>query len=264
MIETIARNLHEADPTRPVITALEDGGRLPSELTALRQWAPSVDIIGINARNEQRLHELPALVHALDSTRPFLVSEFGAREYRDTINGAFPREDNDTRKAASYSRAWNDVIVTNKGSNLGGVAFCWKDRFEGSATWFGITDYRGRRKAAYYALQKAWLGQAHAPAIPRLFLVGPECALETGRQYEFTAVYNGTEAKKTEWHLYREDKIHELGSLKGYGQANKIWISLPDQNARYRLYVYVDDGLGNVATASVPVVPYNGIYNKAL
>lgn len=263
MIETMAQAIHRTDSLRPVVTAMDDGGQLPALLLSCRRWAPSVDIIGINARHEQQLSALPQVLQAFDSTRPFLITEFGPKEYRDAVN-TLAQEDNDIKKAALYTSTWKDVILAHRGSNLGGMAFCWKDRFEGSATWAGITDYQGRRKASYYALQQLWLGRAAAPALPRLFLAGPQYALETGRQYEFTAVYNGGSFKKPEWHLYREDKIGELGTLTASGSDNKIFVSVPEENARYRLYVYIDDGHGNVATASIPIVPYNGIHNKSL
>ncbi|MBS1565079.1 MAG: hypothetical protein JST39_11860, partial [Bacteroidetes bacterium] len=109
-----------------------------------------------------------------------------------------------------------------------------------------------------------WRGQNSLPAIPRLFVAGPACALEKDKPYEFTAVYEGSGYGRPEWHLFREDRIKELHSLKVSAYSNKIWVSLPEQHARYRLYVYLDDGHGNVITSSTPLVPYNGIYNQGL
>ena len=271
MIERMAQSIHRIDPSRPVITALGASRLLPSDLQACRRWAPSVDIIGINAYYEQALDSVPSLMHAYDSTRPYLLSAFGPKGYWDTRytnNTHLPEEDNDGQKAALYARAWNEGIQPNKGYNLGGVAFCWQDRFSGSATWFGITDFRGRRKAAFYALQKAWTHVEAGTARRsfgedgyRLFLVGPAYPLAPGEPYEFTAVYNDSSFKKIEWHLYREDYINEI-SFTPSNKANKVWIKLPSRNGQYRLYAYLYDEKGNVVTASMPVVPYEGNYRE--
>ena len=269
MIERMAQSIHRIDPTRPVMTALADSRQLPLELQACRRWAPSVDIIGINAYYEEALDSIQRLMHTNDSTRPWLFSAFGPKGYWDsryTAQPNLPEEDNDGQKAALYARGWNEGILPGKGYNLGGIAFCWQDRFSGSATWFGMTDFRGRRKAAYYALQKAWTRveagiarRGFSEGGHRLFLVGPAYALAPGEPYAYTAVYYDSSFKKIEWHLYREDYINEI-SFTPSNKANKVWVKLPSQNGQYRLYAYLYDDKGNVVTASIPVVPYQGVY----
>ncbi|HEY4198121.1 MAG TPA: glycosyltransferase [Mucilaginibacter sp.] len=265
MIGRMAQSIHRLDPLRPVMTTLEHSRRLPAELLAYRQAAPSVDVIGINSFYQQQLSALPALMHAFDSTRPYLVAGFGPQGYWDsryTGNVQLPKEENDLQKAGNYASGWNNDILSNKGNNIGGVAFCWRDRFEGSATWFGITDYKGRRKAAYYALQQVWAGKTKtvAPVVPRLFLVGPGFPLGAGQYYAFTAVYDDTVFKNPEWHLYREDCVNELNGILPSGKSNKAWISIPSDNGKYRLYVYLEDKQGNVVSASIPIIPYKGTH----
>ena len=79
-------------------------------------------------------------------------------------------------KATYYAGQWQNYVAKNRGNNVGGIAFTWRDRMEETFTWFGITDYAGRPKPAYYALRQAWTGQ---PALVQPLLVrvvGPDHA----------------------------------------------------------------------------------------
>ncbi|MEM8886793.1 MAG: hypothetical protein AAGD28_02325, partial [Bacteroidota bacterium] len=48
MIERLEKKIHEIDPNRPVMTALEHGKNLAGTLQDFRTLAPSLDMIGVN------------------------------------------------------------------------------------------------------------------------------------------------------------------------------------------------------------------------
>ena len=101
-----------------------------------------------------------SLAATFDPGRAYLVSEFGPDGYwnpaltdQDTDGGL--REATGSANAERYTRRWTQHVEAHRGANVGGFAFCWRDRFEGSKTWFGLIDERDRRKPAYDALQRA-------------------------------------------------------------------------------------------------------------
>ncbi|MBS1564765.1 MAG: cellulose synthase, partial [Bacteroidetes bacterium] len=168
MLEQIARSVHGIDTLHPVMSAVDDVTALPAALALMHNEAPSLDIIGVNIRRTGTADSLSSLMAAIDPGRPWMLSELGAREYQLPGTGTLLTEESDGRKAAYYAGDWQASMAARQSGSLGGIAFCWKDRYDGSATWYGITDYRGRRKPAYYALQRCWRGQNSLPAIPRL------------------------------------------------------------------------------------------------
>jgi cellulose synthase (UDP-forming) len=269
MIESMARLIHTVDDKRPVVASLQYSWLLPGELRNWNNEVPSVDIIGINTAYTQHIDSLPELIKQSGNTRPYLVTSFGANGYWDEKYNSFDmnhnlHELNDDQKAALYSNEWNQQIYPGKGYNLGGVAFCWKDRFDGSATWSGITDFKGRKKSAYYALQQAWTDRPSRITSPGLFLVGPSYPLKPDMNYEFTAVYQNAIFNKVEWHLYRDDYTSCDKYISLTGNHYKTWVSLPPGPASYRLYIYVSDNNGNVVTSSIPLTTYTGVYNHDL
>jgi cellulose synthase (UDP-forming) len=258
MIEQMARRIHALDRNRPVFTSLEHSWQLPGELYSYHQLVPSVDIMSINSYYEQQISRLKTLTHDFDSTRPYLVSEFGPRGYWNPELSAFDKynvlvEDEDKQKGGLYLKEWNEYVSRHRGSNIGGVAYCWRDRMEGTATWFGITDYKQRRKPVYYALQQAWTHKVSPAAGNNVFIVGPDFKLNPGDPYEFRAICNNPAYKAAEWHLYKDETFKEAGKLVPSTKNGAVWIIAPSAPATYRLYVHLSDGKGNVVTASKPV-----------
>jgi len=254
MIENIAQSIHRVDPVHPVITELENSLQLPSELQALRNTAPSVDITGINSFGSRGVEDIAAVVNRYNHGKPYLLTAFGPGHTADSSldKWDFTDEGNDGYKSNFYSSYWKNNNPEKVVGSLGGLAFCWQDNFETTATSWGLTDFKGRKKPSYYALKKAWTGVDASPSIPSLFLVGPDYSLGPELYYTYTAVYDSSAFKKPEWRLLREDRIEETGTLLQADKINKITISVPDYGS-YRLYVYLEDRKGNVTTSSIPV-----------
>lgn len=258
LIELMAERIHQLDPNRPVFTSLEHSRQLAGELMAYNRLAPSVDVIGINSYYTQQISKLQKITAQFNPDRPYLISEFGPSGYWDPEYSLLDKnnlliEESDGQKAALYTHEWHDYVRKNQGYNLGGVAFCWRDRFEGSATWFGITDFRGRKKPVYYALQKAWTRQASTPA-PRVMIVGPSGYLIPNTPFEFTAVAQAASYQKIEWQLYKDDYLEKINTVEKTDKPNKVRVTIPETSGNYRLYVYLYDAAGNVITASKSLV----------
>jgi plastocyanin len=263
MIERMARRIHEIDPHRPVSTSFEHALQLPAEMASFHENAPSVDIIGVNSYYIEQISQLNGIATRFDSTRPYVVSEFGPNGYWDAQYSHFTddkllQEDPDFVKAVYYSKQWTDYVQRHQGDNVGGVAFCWRDRMEGTATWFGITDYKGRKKPAYYTLRKLWtgktnyLGRKERYNMHNMVLTGPSGKLEAGQTYTFTARTERLVNSTLEWVVYKEDYLRKAGKVEVLpdGKTARVTFTEPGE---HRLYVYMHDYVGNVVTASIPV-----------
>lgn len=173
-VNELAAEVKALDPHRPVMVVDE---HIPDRVEAypsvhlgieaslemFRQAVPNVDVLGINSYFQEDISVLDRLVRRARITRPYLVAEFGPPGYwppRWTVDRFNePVEPTDFQKVLDYAANWTHHIAPYRGWNLGGNAFVWKDKHEGSFTWFGLTDSRDRLKPAFWALREAWTGR---------------------------------------------------------------------------------------------------------
>ncbi len=266
MIETLAQSIRRIDPGHPIITTLEHSWQLPGELLAYHEKVPSIDFMGINSYYEEQLSTVNILMAQFDSSRSYLITEFGPKGYWNSDWTDMDKydnlvEDTDFDKAKLYVKQWQEHILMNKKSNIGGIAYCWQDRFEGTNTWFGITDYKGRKKQVYFALKSSWINNGKAFDSTKLFIVGPHCKLSPGAFYSFIAKCSEPKYKNFEWLLLTEN-FKEIS--RKTTTENIALIKIPVKLDNYRLYVYVSSENGRVITASKSLVIYKGIHNAGL
>jgi cellulose synthase/poly-beta-1,6-N-acetylglucosamine synthase-like glycosyltransferase len=268
MLEKMAQRIRQLDPLHPVMTALEHSWQLPGDVYAHHLRVPSVDVIGVNSYYESQISQLDTIFRQFDPNRPYVVSEFGPKGYWNPEltqydeNGLLA-EDRDADKAALYAKEWRRFIEKNKGRNIGGIAFSWKDRMEGTATWFGITDNKGRKKPVYHYLKKLWNKEGSSAIAPDLFIVGPNYRLKPGGEYEFTAVMEDGAYQHFEWFLHEEGSFAQKNSLINVA-GRKAAVKIRAAGKVYRLYVSAADDKGNVITANRVIHTYKGLFNDGL
>ena len=261
MIEKMAERVHELDPNRPVFSCMEhEKYQLPGELVALHDGAPSVDVIGVNSYYKEQISVLNSDCYRFDSLRPYLVSEFGPRGYwNPDYNKAYKGsqvEDNDDEKALWYKEQWSNYVIAKKGYNVGGFAYCWHDRLEGSYTWFGISDYKGRLKPSYYTLKEIWTKEKTV-AMPNIKIEIPTVLLP-GKEYDITTVTTAAPGLplKYEWLLLKDEYLGSIDNIKLSETGRSIKINIPTTPSNYRLYLFVSDQDKKVTTTSVPIRVY--------
>jgi hypothetical protein len=259
LIERLAERIHELDPTRPVFTCIEhEEYQLAGELVAFHDNAPSVDVIGINSYYREQISNLNHVAWQFDSLRPYLVSEFGPAGYWDPkYNKSYNHsviEQTDAEKASWYKEQWTRYVNGYRGYNVGGFAYCWHDRMEGSYTWFGLTDFKGRPKPAYYALKELWT-KTSQPSLPEFTIAAPSHYVP-GKEYTFTAVSASAYSVNVEyeWRLLKNEYLDEVDNIEAGDNASNVNVTIPDEPSNYRLYLYaVDKGSNRVTTASIPI-----------
>jgi cellulose synthase (UDP-forming) len=256
LVERLAVRIHGIDPARPVMTALEHSGTFPGALRDFARYAPSLDVIAANSYYEPRLAALSATVESFDPSRPYLISEFGPDGYWDhdlgerQSNGLL-RERPGTAKAEQYVNRWTQFIAPDRGRNIGGVAYCWRERQEGTATWFGLTDAYDRRKPAYFALRAAWTGEPPAGG-PEVFSIqGRADQFEVEEVVEFFADARADDDLVFDWSLRRDEFRDTSADLEPFDAGRAVRVRLPGEPGVYRLYLHVSGADHRVDTASL-------------
>ncbi|MEO7991214.1 MAG: glycosyltransferase [Chryseolinea sp.] len=256
-IESLAQEIHGIDPSRPVFTMSEHTPMLVTELNMYEVMAPSIDIYGINSYYEQNLIQLDSLMRQFFPERNYLVSEFGPDGYWNNDYNLLDAkgrliEPTAYEKAHLYESNWRRFVEAASDKNLGGVAFCWQDRFEGSSTWFGLTDIHGYKKPSYYALTEVWTGTKHRFALPNI-LISPndkESVPGLHRFYATSPSGNRMYGFKFKWIVYDNTTFEKQFETSF---SNKNYAELPTRLLikTNRLYLYVTDLSGDVVTASI-------------
>jgi len=258
LIEQLARRIHELDPGRPVFSCIEhEKYQIAGELVAFHDGAPSIDVIGVNSYYKEQISQLNHLAWQFDSLRPYLVSEFGPHGYWDphynkTSKGLLV-EESDLEKSNWYKHQWKHYIEAHKGYNIGGFAYCWHDRMEGSCTWFGLTDFKGRPKPSYYALKEVWARQLQEP-VPQISIKGP-ASYVPGKTYQFDAVFAGQvpSSMNFEWYLHKNEFLERIDNIEVMDNGTSVLLKIPETISDYRLYLYASREDGKVLTASLSI-----------
>lgn len=264
MISELAAKVKEIDPSRPVFVVEEHTSHLSSAYYAFSTFAPKVDVFGVNTYYHQNISILDSVMHSVNPQKKYFVGEFGPNgywhhEYNHYIYDTIIYEHSSFSKAENFIYQWENYIYNNKERNIGGVAFCWQDRYEGTATWFGITDIFGNRKPSWNALKMSFTGDTAALIfpIPVFQILMPKDFLNPGENVNVIAAtrqINKRESLHYKWILYEEgtfNRIVETPFTKGGYQFN---FRTPSRLSNYRLYLYVSDNEGNVVTESSPLI----------
>jgi hypothetical protein len=127
---------------------------------------------------------------------------------------------------------------------VGGVAYCWRNRCEATATWFGLTDGHGRPKQECLALQRLWTGGGVREGPQILALNGPEGPRQAGDKVVLHADVRGASgtALNYQWRLATENFHFKTGALESASDKAFAHFTLPRTPGSYRVYLNVSDG----------------------
>ncbi len=284
-LNEIATEIKQLDPSRPVIVATDAGPGLAGAVREL-QHAPAIDIIGVNSHTAPQFDSLDSLLAQWAPGRPYLLTGFGPGMAWDTLYAGLNAGDrlpeaSSFAKASAYAGVWEKL--TTNANNLGGVAFCWRDRFEGTATMSGITDFKGRLKPAFFALKESWTGEPQSFTLSDLILT-----FETYHYHgENTLIFKALTKNNTssplhyDWYICRDEFVERIDELSirhnWWGSLIFWWVSnfkehffpgmYPEKKGHevrlrssdtapwQRIYLHISDDNGHVVTASFPIYP---------
>jgi hypothetical protein len=266
-VNDIAAMIKEIDPNHPTMTVTAElgGGRIES----VHKRTPAIDIHGVNSYGGAP--SLAERLRAGGATKPYVITEFGpvgTWEMPQTEWGA-PYEQTSTEKAAFYREAYEKGILAAPGFALGGYAFLWGHKMEGTETWFGMLLDDGSRTGAVDVMTEFWSGAAPenlAPTVEPLIVEGP-VQVDPGDEVQVSTRVADPEgsAVSVRWVLRREsgdyltggDYRPTLPDIEGTiieGRVDGARVRMPEEPGGYRVFLYAYDEAGNAATANVPLL----------
>ena len=269
-VNDIARMIHEVDPNHPTSTVL--AGASKKEIEYVKTRCPAVDILSINT--SAGLATLPQQVRAAGWAGPYVVAEWGPTGHWEGPQTPWKAsvEETSSQKAAVYKSRYEASVQQDKTQCLGSYVFLWGQKQERTPTWYGLFTERGEETEVMDVLQYEWTGHYPANRAPHIasFTLGGKTATEAvtlkpGQAAPVAAAITDPDGD----HLtYRYELLPESTDLKQGGDresrpvpvagalpagaTGQTTLTTPTQPGTYRLFVYGEDGHGNVATGNIP------------
>ena len=235
-------------------------------------YSLSLDILGVNTYGD--ISYLPKAIQSYGWTKPYIVAEWGPYgwwEVPKTSWGA-SLEENSAQKAGTYSKSLQ-AILSDKSNCLGSYVFYWGQKQEHTSTWFGLFTAAGEETEVMDVLVEGWSGSKPGNRAPHLesfsiegYVPGKDflCLPNSTMNAEVVVVDPDNDPLKYEWQLVPESNDKKTGGdaeraplpVKGIFsksalEKTKITFKVP-ASGEYRLFIFVHDGKGKVATANVP------------
>lgn len=286
-INNVAKMVHEVDPNHPTTTMLQD---IPGKTVFyISKFCKEIDIISVNIFRNTGDTRVADLLESYGWKGPFLISEYGTLGYwaeeKHTGWYAF-NEKTSTQKSRFIEEFYQEQVVNDDGRCIGSYVFYWGQKHEYTSTWLSLFTESGQKTEMTDRIQYLWTNKwpsNRAPSIHSLEINQPpvteEAYLSAGKN--FTAVasaYDYEEGNLTlEWEVVKDETERHFNAT--YNQekpevvANGILVSnemedesrirsccqkcifkinlqTPESEGPYRLFVYVRDEFGKVATAN--------------
>lgn len=262
-LDRLALLVRELDPAHPTFTAV--AGLSPAKAAGMNAHAPHLDFVGINTYGG--VTTLRRHLEKIGWKRPWLLTEWGPRGFWESPKSASgaPLEQSSSEKAEMIGKAYQTVI-TNDGGCLGSYVFVWGWKFEATATWFGIFTHEGEITATADALQEVWSATKptnRAPAIENLLGV-PKASVSVGHAFKASVKATDPDGDPLVWHwaVLPEHKGHDSNARPAmpnpvpgtitHASGDGVSVTAPEKPGIYRLYAWIKDGKGQVATANAP------------
>ena len=268
VVGELAALIHKMDPAHPVVTVVADFS--PAKIAAIRQYAPAVDILGVNSYGGAP--SVPERLKAAGWTKPYLLTEFGPNgpwEVGKTPWGA-AEEPTSSQKMGSYANAYRKGVLAAPGRCLGSFAFLWGHKQEETLTWFGMflpgsTPEKPEPIETVAAMSALWEGKPLPEGRIKAFSVDADG--KPVRPGETITAELQPLSKKTvtvEWTMRREtankanmgtgEKTEPvvMRSVVSAAGTHTAAVPAPKEPGAYRLYGFLRDGSGFVGTANAP------------
>ncbi|NBC18902.1 MAG: hypothetical protein GVY18_16490 [Bacteroidetes bacterium] len=284
-INDIAEMIHEEDPNHPVMTVT--AGLDVAEVQLIQERAPAIDVYGINTYGEliggtrefrSYGYEGPNVGTQLRRAGwdgPYVIAEWGPDGHWEVPKTAWgvPIEQTSKEKARMYRLRYERGIAADTTKSLiGSYVFLWGQKQETTPTWYGLFTEDGAETEVMDELQHMWTGEwpeNRAPSMESLTANGQDMFSDVyiEPREEITFVATVTDADGDDLR-YKFELLPESTDIRAGGDAESrpdavdldvveredgtLTIRAPRREGPYRMFSYVYDGHGNVATANFP------------
>ena len=253
-LEEMAQLVHKLDPDHPVIYTSADTAALPY----IQKYVPCLDIFGMNIYGSIRISH--SKWDKAELNIPYCVTEYGPHgpwDVNKDTNGA-SQDEPDQAKAAIYRNMTNEIIGF-KGYNLGGFAFHLGETTQESLTWWNL-NYKLLKRPSYWEIYKLYTGSKLSNLPPRIVTLKLSKAkgINPGETIDITAEAVDNDSNPLDYSFLVSTAqegilqyyVNKEVPVKFENQGTGFKMIAPDAKGLYRLYLFVNDGYGNAATAN--------------
>ena len=273
-VEELAQLIKSIDKRHLVSTVISYN---PSALDSIAKYAPSLDYVGINVYGP--MNEVRRTVDQSAYKGAFMITEWGPTGWWETASTDWkaPIEQTSEEKRQVYEERYTQYISSNPRC-LGSFVFLWGQKEERTPTWFSMfveddveqLPLRGEKTPMVEAMQRVWTGKElteTAPVIEGMTVNGKPAAenvrVRAGIPLKARVVATDKENNTLTyvWEILKEATVLGFGGSFEPRPERVGEVRITDANAfetvvvspgEYRLYVYVLDNTGFVATVNIP------------
>lgn len=269
--------IHRHDPHHPATVTFAFTASLADDIAAARARLPDLDFVSLQAYGA--LPAIPELISGLPGSWPFMITEFGPLghwEMPATEWGREIEEPSGLKAQGMRERMTPALTADPTGRLIGSFAFLWGQKQERTPTWYGLFTADGGHTASVDELQRFWTGEYPDDRAPLAWTITLDglAAFDSVRLAPGDEVPVQVEAEDPEgealavrWELRSEvvqrsdggqfevtpDSLPvQIGPLQWQDNTLQADFTAPATAGDYRLYVYLSDASGGVATANIP------------
>jgi len=267
-VEKVVQFIHKNDPNHPVTTML--AGVPPQHIKEIITRVPDLDLLAINA-----FKDLPYIEKKISDagwTGPYMIGEWGPDGYWESPMlpwGTFI-EQTSTEKTAACEARYKTAIEGHRKRCLGAYVYYWGTKQARTHTLLSLFLDGGQEYGVQDMLMRQWTGKDSpktAPTTGALTIEGQDvlkgCVVKKGSYLTASITAKDREQLVYRWELYEESKEKKEGGdteaqppkvdarFDGLSDG-RVLFQAPEWPGAYRLFVYIYDGTGRVATANAP------------
>ncbi len=247
----------------------------PAALEMIARYAPDLDFVGINSYGD--ILNVKNVFAQSSYKGPYLITEWGPTGWWETrlTDWKAPIEQTSEEKRQVYEARYTQAIAADPRC-MGSFVFLWGQKEERTPTWFCLfveddvegLPLKGEKTPMVEAMERVWTRQEPAqtaPVVKGMSVDGVDFSprVKAGKPFSGKVDVSDCEQDKLTyvWEVLKEATVTATGGAyeprpDRVGEVlttdvDECTLSIPDKGY-YRLYVYVLDGTGFVATANVP------------
>ena len=267
-VEDIAKMIKNFDTNHPIMTVT--AGIDPSEVFMIKNYCPSIDILGINTYGG--IKQLADAVRMFGWEKPYMVTEWGPYGHWESPMTSWEVAiEASSKEKADFRNTAYKSILNDKELCLGSYAFLWGYKQEQTPTWYGLFTKEGNATQSVDVLNSYWgnYDRNNAPVIHSFMLNNKKktesVKVKRGKECNFTFSVNDSDNDSL---IYDFQLMPESTDKKAGGDFEKtpepiffniikqsnsqISIEAPSRRGAYRFFIYVRDDNKNVATDNIP------------
>lgn len=260
--------IHTEDPDHPITTTMVNYQF--RNVMNIRLKVPGLDILAFNTFGDLRHLRRNLTSFSWLWNGPFLITEWGIfspQESKCTAWGV-PIEPTSTNKAGLYREFYTKDLPVDNPRFLGSLTFYWGQKEEVTPTWYSIIGENGTTTAMVGEMQALWTGvapQHKAPELEYMLVNGKKASdnilmqpgtLQTAFIKLKTPAIDGL---RIVWKVLDEDFDPRGINLPVERKVDitpadsvSVTFRAPPKEGPYRIYSWIYDAYGNVATANTP------------